>query len=742
MGDELTPADFERATHDAGFRAFLTQQYGIAEHDLPPMAATDGTQPSRHGFASPTPEPTAEEFRRDVNSGSSSAATPTLYERAKRQAKLVGRDVAEGLAGTASMVVGPFAFNALDPMSAQRAAGIISRPVERGLDALDVPKPNPGMEQFIHSGIRGAASTAGVGGPLVALSGATGGMGADLAQQAGGGTLAQLAGGVVGGVVGGIPAMVQARRSGAATAGRILERASKEDAGPTVTAMAEGAPPTERVQDYLVRRVGGQGGPSADRLRQSATQIIDDFMNQERGITSTAKRNVATVRQGARQTLSALRNQEATTVGMAKEQGASLVDRATRAASGGPVSEAFAQRAGPTPLTIQQATAQAEAALAETGRRVFDPLNALGELDPSLPASAAVFDALGNPQVRAIYEGYAPAVPHSPAFADLQRTYRMLGIRGTQAAMNGGETGNTLMGEFFRARDELGAAMEKAYPKFREANAAYRADAVRVEALADGYSAIKSGKALGPDIRQRMADVHGTGGEAALDAYQYGQRRAIRDNLNAQDANVDAATPLTRLGPDPEERLRTAFPNDRSARAFQGEVGEAAANVRRATATAQSGEQGVARAFRTQRDAVRQRASEVVADIQAQAQNQKALLPADRLRIAKQIESITRHVDVPEGGRAIKGLAESAAGASARGKVDLLFGFFGKKGDSEAARELLTDLLVGSPKQQRAALQTLRAGTTATRRAAGVAATVGGAQVDRDTLQNYLLGPK
>lgn len=730
MGDELTPADFERATHDADFRAFLTQQYGIAEHDLPPMSGA--AQPSRHGFASPNPAP-ASASTTEAPSGIMGFKDAGF--KLARQAKLLGRDAVEAATGTAGLLSG-----IVDLPGSQGLSKAIQGSGQRALSGAGVPRPEPGVEQNIHAGIRGGMSITGAGGPLVALSGATGGMGADLVQQAGGGPLAQFAGGVVGGAVGGIPAMIQARRSGAASAGRILERASKEDAGPTVAAMSEGAPVTERVQDYLVRRVGGQGGPSADRLRQSATQIIDDFMNQERGITSTAKRNVATVRQGARQTLSALRNQEAATVGMAKEQGAGLVDRATRAASGGPVSEAFAQRAGATPLTIQQATTRAEAALAETGRRVFDPLNALGELDPSLPASAAVFDALGNPQVRAIYEGYAPNVPHNPVFADLQRTYRMLGIRGTQAAMNGGETGNTLMGEFFRARDELGAALEKAYPQFRAANAAYRADAVRVEALADGYSAIKAGKALGPDIRQRMADVHGAGGEAALDAYQYGQRRAIRDNLNAQDVTVDAATPLTRLGPDPEERLRTAFPNDRAAREFQGEVGEAAANVRRATATAQSGEQGVARAFRTQRDAVRQRAGEVVAEIQAQAQSQKALLPADRLRIAKQIESITRHVDVPEGGRAIKGMVESAAGASARGKVDMLMGWFGKKGDSETARELLTDLLVGSPSQQRDALQALRAGTTATRRAAGVGAAVGGAQFDRDTLAAHLLG--
>ncbi len=55
MGDDLTPQDFERATHDAGFRDFLKQQYGLTESDLPPLSATTD--------AAPPPAPPARQTR-------------------------------------------------------------------------------------------------------------------------------------------------------------------------------------------------------------------------------------------------------------------------------------------------------------------------------------------------------------------------------------------------------------------------------------------------------------------------------------------------------------------------------------------------------------------------------------------------------------------------------------------------------------------------------------------------------
>lgn len=748
----------------------LAQKIAARRAGGAPKGAASAPTFGSHGFASPgvitEPEPTAEEFRRDVDSGSSSAATPTIGQRLGRQAKLIGRDIAEGVGDAASMVAAPFAFNALDPMSAQKAAGIIARPVARGLEAVGAPQPNPGLEEVLHRGLRGAVSTGGVGGPLVALSGATGAMGADIAAQAGGGIKTQIAAGAIAGLLPSVATRLVLGRLPQVQAAGIMEDAMKANDAPGMQNVMETGVP-DRVERSLALRVAGQGGAPADRLGANAAEQIAAYEAQKGGIQARQRLDITRVRDTQRQGMAGLRQEEATVKSLvkhregdalaglrerevpqvvaAKEAGKQAVSMATRNAAPDPVATIFQQTTGTPEMTLLQAETRAKAHLQNTGERVFAPLKMLGEIEPG-EHSAPLFDAIGqNPLISEVLDGFLGKSGHrlpgqsmalrrepglgGPTVDELQRTYRELGIRGTQAARNAGSLNGVHMSDYFAARDQLGDALEHSVPGFREANREYRAAAVQSEALAMGYGdGPLVGGAEPADMRQRMATLHDQAsanglyperGDAAVEAYQFGQRRRIASDL--RDAGLgsqtrDVATPILEQGSTGEERLRIAFPSDQAFRTFHRELSDRSGEISRAQRNATISEemvtgmfrdkrsaikdeaqgtlQQVGQEFQDRREAARQAASDLVASIRTNAEGEIQNLPAEKVRLAREIEAKARQLDVPNAGRALKGAVETGVGARARGLVDIIFGLFGKKSDPEKARNLLTDYLL------------------------------------------------
>ena len=756
------------------------------------IAARRAAGPSGgHGFASPQSVPEAAPSASPDASGI--LGFKDAFHAAGRQVGLLGRDAAEAVAGVGGLMA-PLAFGG-SPMVSRVLPDAIANNVQRGLSALGVPRPAPGLEQNLHAGARGAMMMAS-GSPMVALSGATGGMAADVVQQAGGGPLAQMGAGMVGGFGPGLAERLLATRTAGARAGTLLNTALEQNANPPLHEATTVVP--DRVQRSVALRVAGQGGPPADRLAAQARSVLDDAGQQERALTEAEGRDIATQRaRGQAQTgdlyseqasaMSALERQhaqkvqqsrqvEAAALGSARQRGERSVTRATAAAAGDPIADLFESTAGKTPLTITQAQTKAHAALQATGERVFGPLHKVGTIEPG-EHSAALYDAINDPIVDGVLKGYLRQGEHgiagesmtlrrdvggtAPTVKELLRTYRMLGIRGTQAAINKGELNNVMMDEFFNARDRLGAALEQVVPGFREANAAYRADATRFESLAKGYGGALNPKVMAPDIRQQMADAYDAGGEPALEAYQYGQRRAHVDQLRNGGILTDVATERTLAGSHPAERTATAFPSDATRRSFEQDV----AGRTRAIGTAQEGQRSAeeavkgsfadqrtqiagqskaaasetALAYRARRDQAREASAEIIASIRASTKGARDILPQDRVRLAREIEAKAKQLQLPGENRLLRAGVESGAGARARSWVDAFLAIFGKKNlDPLATREILADFLLGDPPTRTRAATTM-ARDVATKRGAirtgsAMGALVGAAQARDSTL--------
>lgn len=604
-----------------------------------------------------------------------------------------------------------------------------------------LPAPTSGGERLVEAGARGATSTGGLGGPMGVLSGATGAMSADAAAQAGAGTLGQIGAGLVGGLA---PAGIARVASGFTTPARaasiIRKTQMADDLTPSVMDQ-----PSPRVGEALAVRVAGQGGEPANRLgeqargtlaaytakRQATVDATRQGMAEARATGQASERAMtdamARLRMEGQDEVARLREVERLTRLGRQSQAEQQVAEALRGATGDHVADALTRTAALPKQTIQQMLTSAEQDLSRFGREAFGAMDDI-EVVPG-PEGQAIFETLNDPQVggmvREAYNTYAPRVEHAPRFQELQKAYQLLGARSRAAARNGGALPNgDLMTDLYTARDALGAAMEQAFPAFRQANAGYRARATVVDALHEGPLLAAKGKAA--DIVDRMAALEQSGGPEAVAALRQSMARSWVDRLRETPITKDMASRIAAGGSDEMARLRLMFPDEASYQQFASEVADRTGQVAAAHQRGMAGVQAVAPEFaerrmsvrgavrsevgrmakdvRTQRDAT----ARTVRGIQQQGRESLRALQSEDVRTAKAVERASRRLDVPNAGRPLKGAVELGAGARARGIIDVVYGLFGKQSDPKDVRALLADYLLAPPEQRARLAASLR----------------------------------
>lgn len=272
--------------------------------------------------------------------------------------------------------------------------------------------------------------------------------------------------------------------------------------------------------------------------------------------------------------------------------------------------------------------------------------------------------------------------------------------------------------------------MDAALPGFKDANAAYRAQAAVVDALHEGPLLASKGKA--PDILDRMRALEQIGGPEAATALRLSLGKATVDRMREMPVTKDVATRLAASGSDEVSRLRTLFPTEEAFQSFVDDLSSATQRTGLAHRQGQDLVRSVGPEFASRRQQVREQTLGEVRrmgkDVRSQQDRTQQGIRRVRQATRAQVESLrygdpirreqletarvvsraTKKIEPPSGGRPLKGAVELGAGARARGIVDIAYGLFGKKSDPVDVRQILTDYLLASPEQQRTMAEIMR----------------------------------